>query len=143
MKRIGADEEAVVSARACIEGEAACKVALLLKREFGLTFGDAEATLCGGVLTVYVRDALTPMGRLIARTEGGGQVLQGVYDVLHEAHREQLHGLIACISGLPVRRSRIEVDTAAEAISVRFDLCRDLGQPTPDPVRQVPTSGRK
>lgn len=118
-----------VSARARYESDAACQVANLLRREFGLASGGAEAELSQASLTVRLCHALTPMGCLIARSQGGIGVVQGAYDALHAACRERLHREVTQILGLPVCRSWIEVQSESDVL-VRFDFNLSLPPPT-------------
>ncbi len=118
-----------VSARARYESDAACHVAALLRREFGLAPCDAEATLSQASLSVRLCHALTPMGCLIARSPGGMEVVQGAYDALHAACRERLHREVTQILGLPVCRSWVEVQSEADVL-VRFDFNLSLPPPT-------------
>lgn len=105
-----------------MEGEAACQVSLFLERELGLSPCGVEAEMRRGSLVIRLGQAMTPMALLIARTEGGNQIVQGAYEVLLESCRERLHAQVAQIVGLPVCRSWVEVDTATEDVVVQFDL---------------------
>ena len=123
-------EQTLNSVRTGTRTELAFKISLILRREIGLPPCEAEAKMGGGVLSVRLFQALTPMARLIVRTEGGGPVVQGAYQILLDDCRERLHATVARIVGLPVRRSGIEVDAASEDVRVWFELYRDLRRET-------------
>ena len=112
--------------------EAAFKLSAFLRREFGLSPSGADAELRGGVLTVRLTHALTPVGRVVAQSAEGEEALQKVYCILHEAHQRPMEALISRIMGAAVRGSRITVDVAQEDILVCFRLdtpaCHDTAE---------------
>lgn len=104
------------------EREAAFKLAALMQREFGLSPGNAEAELRGDVLTVCLPNALSPLGRILARTPEGVEALETVYAILHEVHHAPLEALISRIAGMEASQSRVEMDCHSGDVRVRFRL---------------------
>lgn len=93
-----------------------------MRREFGLSPTEATADLCGAVLRVTLEDAVSPMGRVIARVPGGEAVLASVYETLHDVNRDRMHGIVSRILGVPVRQSRVEADLPTWDVIVTFGL---------------------
>ena len=93
-----------------------------MRREFGLSPTEASADLCGSVLRVTLENAVSPMGRIIAKVEGGETVLTNVYDTLHDVNRDRMHGMVSRILGVPVRQSRVEADLPTWDVIVTFGL---------------------
>lgn len=104
------------------EPEAASKTAAFLRREFGLSPGDAEAEQHGEVLTICLPHALSPLGRVLARTPEGVEALETVYALLHEIHRASLEALVSRITGVKAKESRVELDCRTGDVRVSFCL---------------------
>ncbi len=104
------------------EPEAASKTAAFLRREFGLSPDDAEAERHDGVLTICLPHALSPLGRVLARTPEGVEALETVYALLHEVHHAPLEALISRIAGMEAGQSRVELDCRSGDVRVRFRL---------------------
>jgi uncharacterized protein YbcI len=105
-----------------IEWEAARKVSLFAKRECGLDPKDAFAEMRPPVLRVWLLNALSPAGHLIAQSEQGVGIVQEVCGMIHEKCAERLNGLVARIAGCPVKRSFVEVDPKTEDVCMTFVL---------------------
>lgn len=105
-----------------METEAAFKVEQFMRREFGLSPMEASADLCGSVLRVTLENAVSPMGRVIARAQGGGAVLSDVYAILHDVNQDRMHALVSRILGVSIRQSMIEADLPTWDVSVTFRL---------------------
>lgn len=104
------------------ELEAASKTAAFLRREFGLCPCDAEAELNGEVLTICLTHALSPLGRVLARTPEGVEALNTVYTLLHEANQVSLETLVSRIARMKAGQSRVELDCQSGDVWVRFHL---------------------
>ncbi len=104
------------------ELEAASKTAAFLRREFGLSSDDAEAEQHDGVLTICLPRALSPLGRVLARTPEGVEALEAVYALLHEAHHAPLEALVSRIAGREAGQSRMELDCRTGGVRVSFCL---------------------
>lgn len=104
------------------ELEAASKTAAFLRREFGLSPNDAEAEMHGEVLTICLPHALSPLGRVLARTPEGVEALETVYALLHETHQASLEALVSRITGMEARASRVELDCRTGDVRVSFCL---------------------
>jgi len=102
--------------------EAASKTAAFLRREFGLSPDDAEGEMHGEVLTICLPRALSPLGRVLARTPEGVEALETVYALLHEAHQRSLEAQISRIAGMKAGQSRVELDCRSGDVRVRFRL---------------------
>ena len=102
------------------EQEAASELCALMKREFGLLPGGAEAVLRGGLLTICLTQALTPLGRMLAGSTEGVKALEAVYALLHEVHQAQMEALISRIAGAEAGQSRLELDCGDVRVSFRF-----------------------
>lgn len=110
-----------------METEAAFKVERFMRREFGLSPTEANADLCGTVLRVTLENAVSPMGRIIAKVQGGESVggeavLANVYDTLLDVNRDRMHAMVSRILGVPVRQSRVEADLPTWDVIVTFGL---------------------
>ncbi len=104
------------------DAEAIAPLSRCLRRALGLTFGDSQTALHGGVLSVRLTHALTPMARLIAHKEAGAEIVEGAYEALLADCCAQISRLASQVAGLPVRRIRIAVDAPAEAVIIEFVL---------------------
>ena len=104
-----------------VEAEAAVRLSRLVRREFGLSPKGERAELGRAELRVRLRDALSPLGRLILARPEGTAVLDGAYAALHEANREALHRLAERITGRAVRASWTEVSAGGD-VSLTFIL---------------------
>ncbi len=102
------------------EQKAASELCALMKREFGLSPGGAEAVLRGALLTIYLTQALTPLGRILAGSAEGVEALETVYLLLHEIHRARMEALISRIAGAEAGQSRLELDCERGDIRVSF-----------------------
>ncbi len=105
-----------------VEREAASRLSLLMRREFGLMPAETLATLDAGALRIRLEDALTPVGRVIALSPDGPFVLQNMYQILHKTHRARMEALVTRIVGRPVWWSELQVDVPPGDIHVQFGL---------------------
>ncbi len=106
------------------EQEAALKIALYLRQEFGLSPTGTAAALADDVLKVTLYDALTPIGRLVSHDDHGPEILRSTYHLLHQHCRKQLHLRATRITGRSVVQSRLEVDPERGDITMVFLLSR-------------------
>ena len=109
------------------EAEAAFKIARLMRREFGLTPTGAAARLGGDILRVTLEDAVSPLGRIVERVDGGVATLVGVYAILHDVNRARMHGLVSRILARPVRASALSLDVPSGDVTVTFQLAPVTG----------------
>ena len=110
------------SRRHAKEAEAAFQVAQVMRREFGLSPTSAAAEICGNVLRVTLKNAVSPMGRVVAQGPGGKDILENVYAILHDVNRDRMQGIVACILGVSVRQSLIEANLPTSDVLVTFWL---------------------
>ena len=93
-----------------------------MRREYGLTPAGACARLGADTLRVTLEDAVSPLGRIVERVDGGVATLMGVYAFLHEANRSEMHALVSRILARTVLNSILTLDVPSGDVTVLIHL---------------------
>ncbi|WP_301002347.1 Na-translocating system protein MpsC family protein [Capsulimonas corticalis] len=105
-----------------LELESAFRLTEFVKREFGLTPGEAHAELCGDDLKVHLTRALTPIGLIISQDAQGAEALRCVYSVLYKANRSAMESIVGRIAGAPARCRQMDIDLESANVTLCFQV---------------------
>ena len=111
-----------------MEAKVAVTLAELMRREYGLSPTEVRAALQSSVLTVRLKNAVSPLGRVVLQEEDGAEILQSVYAILHDIHHDRLNALVSGIVGRAARCRSLEPEAVTDDVLLVFQLGEPAGK---------------
>ena len=93
-----------------------------MRREYGLSPAETFAELDSNVLTITLRNAISPMSRIVIQEDDGEKTLQKTFAILDDINRKQLDALVLGILSRSVWHSALEPNAATGDVLITFHL---------------------
>ena len=121
-----------------LKGQLTEAVIAFQRDQMSVTAESVWVDLHPGALVVTVRGAISPAEQSCARDGKGRELLDRFYSRLFEVSKRTLEEAVEAILGLPMRQSRLCVDTESGAQVILFTFC---GNPQESPLQRASAQG--